>query len=692
MSSEFPSSRTSADFSSRSIAIACCRALMAGGLAWSPSALAGGDADLATLFNAEAYIEHVRYLASDELEGRGTGFPGNDRASEYIAEQWGALGLKAMGVDGTWFQPFEVKRGKKVVDANAVLEAGEVSDPPTPATKVFTLRTDWMPFPFTATSEAAGEVVFVGYGIESSEPEYSDYAGVDVTGKLVLMFRYEPQTAEGKSRFADAETSDHALFLTKVALAAKKGAKGVLVVNPPNRKDADDKLYPFNEQRARETYELPAAHLTQSAANELLKLGGLSEVGELQKLIDDAFKPRSAPLAKLNVRLNPGVEQQVLKTRNVVGMIEGDGSTDEIIVVGAHFDHLGIATRSFRGGGDGEKFIHNGADDNASGTAGILELARALSHGPKHRRHILFIAFSGEEMGLLGSKHYVDHPTVDLAKVRAMINFDMIGRFNADRFLIYGIPTADEFEPIVKRAAERAGITYRTARSLPGNSDHASFQRKKIPVLFPFTGIHRQYHQPEDDWELINANGAVEILQFGYVIIDAVADLAEGPTWNEARRDEPESPAERGEVRPGDADTPKPPDGDKSQDAAKPGDAPRSADAPDRAPDRAPPGDDARPAMPTVRLGVIPDYAAEGPGLRLEGARSGSLADKAGIQEGDRILKINDAEVRGVESYMAAMGKVKRGDVITLELDRKGEKITVKIDTSSAEPPGRGRQ
>lgn len=666
----------------RRVASACLCSVVVAAWSWSRSARAGGDADLETLFNAEAYIEHVRYLASDELEGRGTGFAGNDRAAEYIAEQWGTIGLKAMGVDGTWFQPFEVKRGKKIVEANAALEAGEISDPPRPGTKVFALRTDWMPFPFTATTEAVGEVVFVGYGIESSEPAYSDYADVDVSGKIVLMFRYEPQTAEGKSRFAEAETSDHALFLTKVSLAAKKGAKGVLVVNPPHRKDADDKLYPFNEQRARETYELPAAHLTQGAANELLKLGGLGEIGELQKQIDEALKPHSAPLSKVSVRLHPGVEQQVLKTRNVVGMIEGDGSSDEIVVVGAHFDHLGIASRSFRGD-DGQKHIHNGADDNASGTAGILELARALSHGPKHRRHILFIAFSGEEMGLLGSKHFVDHPTVDLSKARAMINFDMIGRFNADRFLVYGIPTADEFEPIVKRAAERAGVTYRTARSLPGNSDHASFQRKKIPVLFPFTGIHRQYHQPEDDWELINANGAVDIMQFGYVIIDEVANLAAGPTWNETRRDEPESPAERGEVKP---------EPDEAGEPAKPADTPEKT--PEKAPDRATPprSDDGAPAMPTVRLGVIPDYAAEGLGLRLEGARAGSLADKAGIQEGDRILKINDAEIRGVESYMAAMGKVKRGDVITLEIDRKGEKLTLKIDTTNAEPPGRGRQ
>lgn len=622
------------------------------------------------LFTPDAYIEHVRILASDEYEGRGTGQPGNDMAAKYISEHFAAMGLKPGGVDGTWFQPFDVRKGKKLEADHAEFKISGVDD-------TYEVKKDWTPFPFSATGDFDGTVVFVGYGIESPDDGFDDYANLDVRDKIVLVMRYEPKSKDDGATIGGRDPSKHALFATKARVAAKHGAKAMLVVNPPLRDEKDD-LYKFGREGSRETYELPMVHIKQQMASTLLSRGGLPTLEQLEKDIAEDRKSHSAALANVQVTVKSGLVSNELKTKNVLGILEGDGSTDEFVVVGGHFDHLGIAARMF--GSDDKKFIHNGADDNASGTAGVLEMARVLMMSPKLHRNVLFICFSGEEMGLLGSAHYVDNPTIPLAKIRAMMNFDMIGRFSENDVMIYGVPTAEEFSAVCDRASAETGMPYKLGKSLPGNSDHYSFQQKKIPVIFPFTGLHRQYHKPEDDWELIKPDGATRILKFSYLTLVDVANMKDGPTWKDPRKRSSDSDGPA-------ADTD---NGDKSKAAnkAQNGDSKVGEKSDPHAALADKDSDAAAPPMPKVRLGVVPDYSEDGkPGLRLNDVTPGSAAEKAGIKGGDRIIKIGDTPVRGIESYMLALGKFKPDDEVEIVVERDGQPLTLKAKLSPPPTP-----
>lgn len=617
----------------------------------------GGEKSALSAYVPESYIAHVRYLASDELGGRGPGQPGIELAAEYIAEKFKEYGLKPGGVEGTYFQPFDVSRGRKFDKEKASLEISGVS---------IELKAgdNWTPFPFSAIADVEGPLAFAGYGIENPDGGYNDYDGFDAAGKVLLVFRYEPRKVEGENR-TTPEASRNAHFERKASLAASKGAKGLIVVNPPGRSPSDE-LYTF--AGGNETYDIPCVHVKREIAAAMLAAAGLPALEELEDKLETDRKPLSRDLG-LTVKIAPGVTKNSIHTRNVIGWLEGDGSTDEVIVVGAHYDHLGVSKRMFSGTGSEE--IHNGADDNASGTSGVLEMARVIASGPKLRRHVLFMAFSAEEMGLLGSRHYVKSPTVDLSRIKAMVNFDMIGRLNEERFLIYGIGTAPEFKPLVDRACEEAELAYRAAKSLPGNSDHASFQAKKIPVLFPFTGLHKQYHQPEDDWELINADGAVKIMRMGHVIITGLADMTSGPTWNEGRKDADPSEDEKGE-----ADKKPAENGEKSPAASPP--PPANSDT-------------APPAMPRIRLGIVPDYGdEERPGLLLSGVRNGSIAEKAGLKEGDRIIRINEHKVTDISSFMRVMSNYDAGQTITIVVERGGKEESLQAELTA--PPADERK
>lgn len=619
----------------------------------------GGEKSVLSAYAPESYIAHVRYLASDELGGRGPGQPGIELAAEYIATKFREYGLKPGGVEGTYFQPFDVSRGRKLDKEQARLEINGVSIEAE-------VGKNWTPFPFTALADVEAPLAFAGYGIEDTDGGYNDYEGFDATGKVLLIFRYEPRKVEGETR-TTPEATRNAHFERKVSLAAAKGAKGLIVVNPPGRSPSDE-LYTF--AGGNETYDIPCVHVKRELAAAVLAAAKLPALEELEDKLETERKPLSRDLG-LTAKISPGVTKNSIHTRNVLGWLEGDGSTDEVIVVGAHYDHLGVSKRMFSGTGDEE--IHNGADDNASGTSGVLEMARVIASGPKLRRHVLFMTFSAEEMGLLGSRHYVRTPTVELERIKAMVNFDMIGRLNEERFLIYGIGTAPEFKAVVDRACEEAGLTYRAAKSLPGNSDHASFQAKKIPVLFPFTGLHKQYHQPEDDWELINADGAVKVMRMGHVIIAGLANMTDGPTWNESRKDADPSEDEKGEA-------------DKKP--AENGERPATA-APTAAADNR---DTAPPAMPRVRLGIVPDYGdEERPGLLLSGVRNGSIAEKAGLKEGDRILRINEHKVTDISSFMRAMSHYEAGQAITIVVERGGKEETLQAELT-APPAGERKQ
>lgn len=659
-------------------------------------AFVGGDtARTSAAFNADRYIEHVKFLASDALEGRRPGTPGIEEASVYIAYHFMRDGLKPAGVNSTYFQPWELHGRKQLSPEEARLEVAGVDGS-------FAVNSDWATMPFSKTDSVAGPLAFAGYGIEysveppksdetrdepaasktaDSEAGYDDFAGFDAAGKVLMIFRYEPRAADPNAKFGGKTTSVHSLFSRKAKVAAEHGAKALLIVNPPDRdsdgdgKPDEDALYKWSEREAGATYDLPMAQITQAAAERLLRAANMPDLTTLQTRLEKDRKSLSQDLhagdKPMTVSLTPGL--RTVEARNVIGLLEGTDLKDEYIVIGAHYDHLGMSS-PMRGG---PPQIHNGADDNASGTSGVIELARVLSTGPRLRRSILFMTFSAEEMGLLGSDYFVKHPTVPLSQVKAMLNFDMIGRLSLDKFTISGLDTAREFPGLVEKYAKEFGIKYKPMVSSNdpffGASDHYSFFKKKIPVIFPFTGTHKQYHQPDDDWDLIDADGATRILgMFSNIAID-LANMGEGPMLT--------NPQEREEVAARIIGESPKPAGDRA-----------AAEGQTRAPAR---GDaassDAPPARrrPRVRLGIGPStetYAGDVKGVGVESVAEGGIAAKAGVHEGDVITKIRGHAVTDMNTYMAALDDAKDGEDFEIVVSRGGKPITLKAKVVMPRP------
>jgi hypothetical protein len=621
------------------------------------------------LFDADKYLAHVKYLASDELEGRLTGTPGCDLAAEYIARQFAEAGLKPAGDDGSWFQHFAVTRGKQLVDDDALLEVDGLDHK-------WQVRKDWIPLPFTSLEDVDGPLAFAGYGIKAEAHDYDDYAALDATGKILLMFRYEPPADDPNADFGGQTPSRHSMFIRKAELAAKQGAKAVLIVNPPKRAGLDDKLYAFDEFFTDQTYELPIVHVTRELAEVLVKKAGLGKLASVQDQLDRERKPLSADM-NLTLHLKTGVKSHQVDAKNVLGLLKGTGGTDETIVLGAHYDHLGNVPAHGGRAGDLTRQIHNGADDNASGTAGVIELARALGQERGLRRNILLITFSGEELGLLGSEHFVTHPTLALKNIRAMVNFDMIGRLNQHKFTIYGVGSGKEFVELLRQAAEQAGVEYRALSGgggMFGASDHSSFYSHDIPVLFPFTGVHKQYHQPEDDWELIDAAGATRVLTMFHETVRALASLETGPTFVTLPKGGEEEEEEEPPIKPA-AEHAK----EAQADAAKPEKSHTG-------------GEIGRRGRPQVRLGIAPEYSATSqPGVVAATVADGGAAKAAGMLEGDRIIRIGEHPIKDMYGYMEAMREAEPGQTLEVVVVRKDEEVTLKVKLKEATKP-RGQE
>lgn len=603
------------------------------------------------VFSPQQYLAHVKYLASDELGGRGTGTEGGGEAADYIVEQFKAAGLQPGGPDGSWYQPFEVTVGKRVNDEAAHLEAEGLD-------RTWRVRQDWIPFPFSDMGAVEGPLAFAGYGIQAPAYDFDDYADFDASGKILLIFRYEPKADDPQAEFGGQTPSRFALFWRKARAAAQNGAKGLLIVNPPDREPAEDKLYDFDTFSSGQTYALPMVCISRAMAGALLEKAGLPDLATLQQKLDTQRKPLSQDMG-LKVKLQPGLEPNRLPAKNVLGLLPGAADTNETIIVGAHYDHLGI--QPAMRGNDPTPEIHNGADDNASGTAGVIELARAASHAEKLRRNVLFIAFDGEELGLCGSREFVEHPTVSLENIRAVLNLDMIGRANLGKFTMFGVPTAAEFAGLVEKCAGQVGVNCRAGGLMAGGSDHASFVAKRIPVLFAFTGVDKQYHQPEDDWQLIDAEGAAKILQFCNGIITALANMETGPAYTEpppgTREEEPVKPA--------------------VEEKKEAGHAASATQESDSKPSR---------ANIRVRLGVVPDMAADGkPGMVAQTVIEGSPAAAAGMQNGDRVVKIGGEDIRDIYAYMRVLQNFKPGDEVDVVIVRDGREQTLHVKFQASE-------
>jgi hypothetical protein len=596
---------------------------------------------------AEAYVSpaearlraDVGFLADDLREGRGAGTKGLDAAAEYIATVFREAGLKpAPGARG-YYQPFEL-RGEPQLQGDPKL----VVNGPNGTTLNGKQGADFAPLA-TGGPAALGDmpIVFAGYGITAKDDElkldYDDYKDLDVKDKAVLVIRREPQQDKADSPFGGKETTSYATFRHKLRNAADHGAKAVLLVNDKaGLKGEKDELLDFTAAGSEGT-GIPLIMVSREFARAMLGAAGAPSLDELEDQIDAELNPRSRDLGGLTLTAEVVIEKKPVPVKNVVGVLEGAGPlAEETIVIGAHYDHLG-----YGGAGSlafGARSIHNGADDNASGTALVMELARRLARRPDPLpRRIVFMAFSGEERGLLGSRYYVEHPLYPLGQTVAMVNFDMVGRLNPENDLtIFGAATVKGLDALVGALAVSQGIKPKLIEGTQmefNASDHASFYYKNVPVLFAFTGTHPDYHRPSDDIELINFEGMTRIANLGELVL---LDLARRPE------------------RPAFVKLPSRPMGGL---AARGG---RGSGA---------------------YLGTRPAYGEDVEGVKLDGVSEGSPAEKAGLKGGDIIVKFDGKVVANIEDYMEGLSRRKPGDTVEVVVKREGQETSLKVTLGS---------
>jgi len=563
----------------------------------------------------------VRYLASDELTGRGVDTPGIKLARDYIAREFASLGLLPGGDDGTYFEAFGITTSVAVKQPTSLLLNDRES---------LALDSDWRPLGLSGSGRAHGEMIFAGYGITAKNYGYDDYAGIDARGKIVLVLRYEPPPKDEKSPFRKwPRYSNYATLRAKINNARDHGALGMILVDAqPRQKEAPELLSLRGMVSPSESHFL-AAQVKREIAERWFAMRGLSLAATKEK-IDREETPSSLALANLEVTLEVTLDPVRERAENVVAILPGSDPAlkRENIVIGAHYDHLGFG---YYGSRDAslEGQIHHGADDNASGTAVLLQVAQQLAHSnPKPARTIVFAAFSGEEIGLLGSRHYVEHPPFPLSTTKAMLNLDMVGRLHDNRVTVFGTRSAPQFSGIVNDAAQRLGLAVNESDGI-GRSDHMSFYNKKVPALHFFTGSHPDYHRPSDTWDKINAEGMARISDLVTATAQKLAATRDAlvfvslPSRPPAERDEPS----RGYG---------------------------------------------------AYLGTVPDFAGSTEGVRLAGVTEGSPAAAAGLREGDIIVGFAGARVQNLEDLVSLLRGKKAGDEVEIVVHRGDSAITLK--------------
>ena len=561
----------------------------------------------------KSYIGH---LASDELKGRFTGTKEIDKAADYLAARFKEAGLTPF-FKGSFLQEYPFLAGLELNKKNsAVIKAGKTK-------LTLKLNKDYTPAAFSGNAKIKGDIVFAGYGLSAPKLKYDDYEGIDVKGKIVLVMRYHPEYDNPHSEF-----EEFAAYRGKAAVAKEKGAAGIIFFNPPAPKDDEDKLIKFAYDRVPGLKDFAVLSVKKEVAAKILSSAGY-DVKKLQDSIYSSKKPLSFAIKGADAEITTGIDEISKKGKNVAGFIEGSDEKlkNEFIVIGAHFDHLGMGQEGslYRGT---EPQIHNGADDNASGTSGLIELAQKIySERKNFKRSVVFVAFSGEELGLLGSAYFANNPPLDVTKFVTMVNMDMIGRLNEEKNLIvYGTGTSKSWKDILNEK-NTYGFKLTFNDEGYGPSDHSSFYAKNIPVLFFFTGTHSDYHRPSDDAELINYTGLANVLGYAYEVTNSVANLDEKPDYVNVPRK----------------------DGGRTMSAWK------------------------------VYVGTVPDYAYTGEGLKITGTSEGSPAQKGGMKGGDIMVKFGGKKISNIYDYVYALKEFVPGDIVEVEVKRGEELLKFKL-------------
>ncbi|WP_337865268.1 M28 family peptidase [Ignavibacterium sp.] len=555
-------------------------------------------------------FEHIKYLASDELEGRFTGTEQCRIAAEYIAKEFEKAGLEP-AFNGSYFQQFpfisDIQLGKNSFE---IISKEKLS---------LEVEKDFIPLPFSDNLEVEGKLVFAGFGISSKDNNYDDYEGIDVKGKILVVFRNHPDMNSPHSPFDQL-----AGLRFKATVARDKGAAAIIFINTSDKKD-DDKLYKLEYDGAAKIKGIAVVHMQRDVLQKLLTQMKM-DIEEIEKQIVDNKKPNSSEL-NATAKLKTEVNEIESISWNVGGLLRGTDKEllNEYLVIGAHFDHLGWGKQNSLY--QGEPMIHNGADDNASGTTGVLELAEKFaSEKNSLKRSILFFAFSGEEIGLLGSNYLVNHFPVPIENAITMINMDMIGRLKDSSLIVYGTGTSSHWKALLNEK-NSSGFKLTFNDDGFGPSDHSSFYGKKIPVLFFFTGTHSDYHRPSDDYEKINSEGQKNILMYIHSVATEIVNRDIKPDYLAVERK-----------------------------------------------------DTGRMTGSRVWIGTIPDFAGEVDGYKLGGVTEGSPAALAGLKAGDIIIKFGEKKISNIYDFTYAIGNYKPGDKVKVVVKRAEEEIEVELE------------
>lgn len=476
----------------------------------------------------------IKYMASDEMGGRQPGTPGIKLCEDYIVQEYKKAGLKPLE-DGTYFQEMEV-RGSRGLDKDktSLTITGPDGD------QTLELGKDYQQLMGGGGFDVSGGLVFIGYGINAEKLNYNEYADLDVKDKVVVLIRMEPQQDKADSVFDGKDPSNYASARTKARAALAGGAAAILMVNDSGTAPSDEQDDLISPDRFGTTM-MPFAQIKRSVVDKILAKSPLvapngdklTNISAVEKLIDSSLEPISQEMEGWSAKMKGGFKQNMIKTSNIVGIIEGEGpNADETIVIGGHYDHLGTGDYGSRASAEQRGQIHNGADDNATGTEAVIELARRFqASGKKPGRRLVFICFTAEEMGLLGAQHYVQNPIFPLEKTVVMINFDMIGWLRDDKLTLYGWNTSEQLAPVFDKANEGIDLDlFRPERGF-GGSDHLPFNARRIPNTFIHTGTNAVYHTPDDDFEAINCEGALRVIDYSENVIQGLASMEKPPVF-----------------------------------------------------------------------------------------------------------------------------------------------------------------
>ena len=558
-------------------------------------------------------MSHIRFLSDDERGGR---YPGSRESKDvisYITKQFKMFKIEPGASRSRFIQPFTILDSIRLGDKNYFYFNSDS----------LTIKEDFIPLWFSGSGSLKADIAFAGYGFSISQDSlfWNDYKDIKVQNKWVMVMRHSPERGNPHSVYAP-----HSDLHKKMMVARDQGAAGIIYISQYQ----DSTLLELKYIPGYSQSGIPAIHISNSKANEILSFSGQS-IKQIQKKMNSNRKSVSFNIPNIDISAKIELKSIRIKAGNVIGRITSRNHKyrDEYIVIGAHFDHLGDG-----GVGSGSRKIdtlavHNGADDNASGTAGLIELAHKLRANKNLlKRSIILVAFDAEEKGILGSKYFIDNPPINLSKIVTMINLDMIGRLKDSVFTISGVGTSSIFSSLIDSLDKKSHLKIKKDFSGYGPSDHSSFYAKNIPVLSFFSGFHNDYHLPEDDWELINSKGEKDILDIVYNTVLFISRIETRPDF--LLSGPKEQKTSRGSFK--------------------------------------------------VTLGIIPSYGSIKEGLEVgQISNQNGPAAKAGIKAGDLIKKMNGKKINDIYEYMKRLKDFQKGDQIDILINRNSELLTLKV-------------